>query len=1380
MLKLTFKLFFIVLFSITSLFSQESNLEYSRQLSIYEGLAHNGVTSILEDSKGYLWFGTYDGLNKYDGYSLKTYKNTVDEKLLVSNRVRSLKEDTNGNLWIGTDRGITIYDYITEQFKNIYSNNDLNKGVNGPIVREILVDKHNELIVCATEDNGIMVFDEDYSFIRSYKTSYKSGKNSFFTGLKIDNEKYLFCASNGLELFNINTGKFQKVLHNKLEVNTPTNDLVKVNRNTFLVTLNSGVALINYKPIEEKFKLKSIELKEYKFSSLSIDKLNNLWLGTTTEGVVKINNVFSFTEGKDYKISRFFLKSGVTRISSIASNTKSGCWVTTFNKGVFQFDINENLFRSFNTEMDFKNAIQTNNLLSLSTLDENRFYVSASQGGLGIFDISKEKFDPLPFNLPESLRKNVGYCFVDSKKNLWFKISVKGLCRVKANSTRIENITDDFSKKYNSIQPRTIAEDEKGNIWIGSSSDIHRISFNKDGDVQKIVSLNEKHPYFQKNKLSLIRFIYVDPLYDFIWVGDDSDGLYRLSLENKNVKVENIKVDQYVNSYNDKKSISSNFVTSIIRLPNKELWIGTEGGGICKVINSEKDPEFLSLTEKNGLSNNVVKSILYDQENNLWVSTNIGLNKVNIKDFSVRRFTKEDGLPFEDFWYAAQAVGKKTLVFSGLDGFCYFEPDQISNKEILPRLEFGAFKLFNNIIEPGDTINDRILLQSSLTELEKINLKYNENVFSIDLISLHFSNPKNHSLKYRLLPISEEWIEVPSNQNTIHYNGLPAGEYELNVMASDAAGNWTPPKKLKINITPPFWKTGLAYFLYLSLLGLLIYIVVYVVLKIQSLNHKVEIEQLEIDNVKDLNKAKLRFFSNISHEIKTPLTLISGPVSILADRFKSNKDVSSKLSIIQRQSKKISQLIDQVHDFQRADANLLKMHFTSFCFNEFIEELVSDFKFMAEIDKKEFELKNNDSKIFVSADKDKLEKIFNNLLNNAFKYTKSGDTIKIDFERKNNNLIVHVKDTGRGIDTEDIEHIFERFYQSQKKHGAYTGGSGIGLAFSKRLVDMHYGYINATSKLNEGSEFTIVLPIVKNAILKDQEQAELKILTAEKTYTPTNEFENEINISGIEVDGSFSNAKIFFAEDNSEMRGFVFGILSNFFEVKSFENGQECLKALENEWPDIIISDVLMPELNGFELCKQIKSDIKTSHIPVILLTASTSIEDELHGLKYGADSYIKKPFNIQYLVTKTEALLKSRKALRERFKIELPLNFENNIESSKDASFLEKLYNLMEKNLDNQDLDLNSFAKELYLNRTHFYKKVKALTDQTPFELLKAFRLKKAAEFLRYKKLSVNEVYSMTGFKSRTHFSRLFKETFNISPGKYASESKKEELKKE
>ena len=633
---------------------------------------------------------------------------------------------------------------------------------------------------------------------------------------------------------------------------------------------------------------------------------------------------------------------------------------------------------------------------------------------------------------------------------------------------------------------------------------------------------------------------------------------------------------------------------------------------------------------------------------------------------------------------------------------------------------------------------------------------------------MHFFNPKNHNIKYKLSKVNKDWITLPCNENNIKFNGLQPGEYEFSYMASNSLNEWTEPKKLFITITPPFWKTYWAYFIYFILLALFIYAIVYSVTKIQSLNHKVTLEKLEVDTVKELNESKLRFFSNISHELKTPVTLISSPVETLANRYKNNQDVTQKLGLVKRQLKKVNQLINQVHDFRRADANRLKMNYSRFNFNVFIEELVKDFQFLASKDQKNFILKSEEKNIIVSADKDKIEKIINNLISNAFKYTKSEDVITIYLSVNEKDITIAVNDTGMGIDEEDIEHIFERFYQSKSTYKEHIAGSGIGLAFTKKLVEMHYGYIKADSKVNEGTTITIQLPIVKKQVEEDEIVDEVIELPEEKEVKVDEAFIQQEAISNIKVSGDFSEALIFYAEDNLEMRNYVSGVLSKYFRVKTFRDGQECLDALEDEWPDIVLSDVQMPNLNGLDLCISIKSDLKTSHIPVILLTALTNIEDHVKGIRDGADAYIKKPFNVQRLVTNVEALLINRKQLRERFQVGIPLTKENNKNNRNDNAFLEKLYSIIDENLDNQDFDINSLARELYLNRTHFYQKVKELTDQTPFEILKTYRLKRAAQLLSQEKLSVNEVFMMTGFKNRHHFSKTFKKMYNISPSKY------------
>ncbi|RKR12177.1 signal transduction histidine kinase [Maribacter vaceletii] len=1366
--KAFFCFVWLVLLSFNYVTSQdEKRLKFDQNYTLTDGLEHNGVTSILEDSKGYLWFGTYEGLNKFDGYAFKVYKNSVGQEVLASNRVRTITEDVKNNIWIGTDNGISVYNYLEEKFTTIYSNRNINKGVKGPIIRKILVNKEAKLVYCLTEGSGILVFTEDYKFSGHYEVP-KEDKNiriDFYDGLKINKRTYLLTTSNGLYSFDLKTNVFTKVLKNKIKY---CNSIVKVSSSNLIVTTNLGVVHLTFDRNikgEVSYKFKKRKFINEGFNSSSLDPLGNLWLGTLTNGIIHITNVERFLNNKPYKIATFNEKDNVIRTSAIASNIKSGCWVSTFNNGIYKFNLRETPFKKYHTKLNYPFGPLSNNITSITKFEDNKVLLTANRGGVVLFNIEKEEFEPLPFFMPNKYLVRGSHIYVDSKKCIWLKIAGIGIFKIKKGKVvKLENDLIDIKEPGH---VRLIKEDIEGNIWIVNTESIYKIYLDDNRDILKIESLYD-NPFFNKNKPSLFRALFLDPLKKYIWIGTDADGLYKLKLNNDK-SLENAEVKQYINIKGDENSISSNFVTSILRLPNKELWLGTEGGGICKIENEAADLKFVSFTEKDGLSNNVVKALVADDEN-LWVATNKGLNKLDVTNRVVRNFSISDGLPFEDFWYVASMVNSKSLFFSGVNGFCYFNKDELPKKESLPILQLESLKIFNKKIIPGDTINGRVLLNKRLNEQKEINLKHDENVFSIDLASLHFLNPKNHHLKYKLLPTNKEWIETSSDQKSLYFNGLQPGEYELSVMASNSLNDWTASKNIKINIAPPFWKTIWAYLLYLLGILLVSYIVVLTLLKIQSLNHKVEIEHLEIENVKEINKAKLRFFSNISHELKTPLTLIASPVNILLERYKGNKDVSDKLQLVLRQSRKIRQLVTQVHDFQKSEANLLKMNYSRFSFNAFIEDLVSDFKFMADSDKKKLTVISPGNEIFISADKNKLEKVLNNLLSNAFKYTEPNDSITIDFRSDDKDLILSVKDTGRGIDKEDLEHVFKRFYQTKRQKNINLGGSGIGLAFTKRLVEMHYGYISVESEIDKGTDMKLVLPVVKqDGALEQEEKVEI-ILSEEKKFEFNTQIVKNNTQEKVLLKEDYSTVVVYFVEDNLDMRVFVTDVLTPYFKVKPFNNGKECLNAMEDEWPDIILSDVHMPEMNGLQLCNKIKSDMKTSHIPVILLTAFTKIEGHIQGLRDGADAYITKPFSVPFLITQIAMLLENRKQLRERYQIGIPLNKDNNKNNRNDNAFLEKLYNLMAENLDNQDLDINTFAKELYLNRTHFFQKVKSLTNQTPFELLKGYRLKKAGELILNKNVSINEVYVMTGFKSRTHFSKLFKEKFGVSPGKYSN----------
>ncbi|CAM4323945.1 hybrid sensor histidine kinase/response regulator transcription factor [Zobellia roscoffensis] len=1356
---------------------QKNKLNYSQQFTISEGMEHNGITSILQDSRGYIWFGTYDGLNHYNGYEFKIFKNRLNKSkdILASNRIRTIAEDRNGNLWIGTDEGISLYNYQNERFSNIYTHHKNASIRSGPIVRKIVFNKYNEWVICLTEESGILIFKEDGSFIKQLAPLHDNSVRNlpFYDGVHLESDNYLFASSYGLLLFNLKTKKFKTVLPNKV---TYSSAIIKANENTFLTTFNHGLGVIYMEKQGDDFlfSLKKRELNEETFTCLGIDKQNNLWLGTKNDGMLHINSTDAFISNLSYEKSYYRTGADLIRTSSLLITEQNGCWFGTFNKGVFQFKLQPAPFNYYNTKMNYPNGMWSNEIIQIEALDSKRAFLTANSGGIALLNTESQKFEPIPFPISSKQEESGVQISVDSDKNILLKYTgTKGITKISPTGKLLTTINSDLIPSLGLYRlPHIILKDKQANLWIGDKSGLYKIVFDKNQNIEEIESLNT-NPLLKGKPITMIRSLYFDEIYNYAWVGTDTEGLLRLDL-NIEKSLKKVPMQHYINHRQDTTSLPSNFVSCIKRIPNGELWLGTEGGGIVKVENSHKTPKFISFSEKQGLSNNVVKNFLWDHSNNLWVSTNVGLNKFCATDQSFRKFTIKDGLPFEDFNYGAVVLDNGQFIFSGINGFCYFNPNHLPNDEPLPKLEFASLSLFNSNISPGDSINGRILLNKRLGETQTIDLKYNEDVFSVEVNALHYSNAKSHYLKYKLSPINEEWILTPSDQKKIAYNGLQPGSYELKVMASNTLNKWTPQKTLQINISPPFWKTNLAILLYVLALVAIVYIILIIKLKMQSMHHAIEIDKIEIDNVKKLNASKLRFFSNISHEIKTPLTLINGPLEILYDRYASDPDSFKKFKLVQRQTNKISGLLDQVLDFQKSEAQVLKLTYTVFDFDSFIKELLTDYELMAESEQKTLLLeKENVSEVYVKADKDKLEKILNNILNNAFKFTRKADTIRFSYKCKNNNLLITLSDTGQGIKKDDVEHIFKRFYQSQHKQIEYIGGSGIGLSFSKRLVEMHYGQIWAASELGTGTDINISLPVIHEKTEVDIEEQKVKmILNAEKkaeaNLIETN-FSKLLNDAILDADKQFENSSVFLVEDNIEMKMFISEILSKFFIVTTFSNGKECLEAMEEVWPDIIISDLLMPLINGLQLCKTVKSDIKTSHIPVILLTACTTMNEQIQGVQDGADAYIKKPFNTAHLIASVESLLQNRKQLRERFQMNMPLVLAPNKTSKDNAIFMEKLYELMDDNLDNANLDFNQIAKNLYINRTQFYQKVKSITNQTPMELMKDYRIKKAADLLRKNNYSVSEVCSMVGFKSRTHFTNLFKKMYKTTPGKYA-----------
>ena len=1342
---LTFTLFLLIsLFSSNANLLKDNFLKLDNKINITNGLAHNGVTSVLKDSRGYLWIATYDGLSCYNGFSTSTYKNSINSKLFQTNRIRSLSEDKNGNIWLGTDNGVTIFEYNNAKFKQLYSKQRRNE-TQELIIRKIFC--NSKFSICFSEKDGIYIFNFHGKLLSHHNYNFKC---TFQDVQKLDDNKYIIATNIGLLLYDNLSGKIYHVLK---DVNSNITSLFLLDKSTLLISDNKAIYEVKIKTINSSisFELSSVPLlKENLITSMYGDNKKGLWISTTNNGFIYVNDKYSIEKSK--KI-RYIADS---RINGFLQDNNEGMWVLTFDDGLLHFMFNKDVFREFDIEQ-----IKMPKLISYS---KNKILIYSSTKNTFIYDLDKLKVEEAPKSF---IFSNIGYSLlINTKENIYWKFDYNEIRRIINGK--------DFKVKLplGKVLPKERyscgVEDFMGNLWIGYLNNLYRLSLDKKGEVIDVESVYD-NKFFKNNGINKIRVIYSDRFSKSLWIGTDVQGLFKIDL-NKKQKLRDMKISQFTHSEKDPESLSSNFVSSIIRTPDKTLWIGTEQGGLCKCINDKGNVIFKTYSESNSLSNNVVKSLSYDKLGRLWVATNIGLNLYNKKDDSFYVFRTDDGLPFEDFWYSCMSMQNGKIILSNVNTLCSFNPLKLPQKETLPKIYFSNFKIYDKKVGIGDEFNGRVIFTHTLNNGDCINLNYDENVFSLKIDAIYQNKSTNHKIYYLLEGISKEWMKMPAKRQMISFDGLTPGNYKLKVKASDSSGNFTKEQVLNIIISPPFWETIYAYILYFLMICGIVFIVIKFFMRLQRLKHKLMIEDIEKENLKLLNAEKQRFFSNISHELKTPLTLILAPLASLMERFSLDIETSAKLRMIKRQSRKMQQLVEFAHDIEKDDYGVMKTNFTKFSINDFLNEITDDFSFMAEYEKKEFVVTSPDKNIFVSADKDMIEKILNNILNNAFKHTRTEDTISIIYKREENtnNLVFIISDTGYGISDEDLPHIFERFYQAGNNK---IGGAGIGLTFTKNLIDIHKGKITVKSELGRGTSFQVSLPI----IVEELPYNENEVIKEEKIPMVI----DNLNTSNLKVNPNFFSSYVYIVEDDPEMRFMLTDIVKPFFKYKAFSNGRECLDEMTNQWPDLILSDVMMPEVDGIELCNTIKSDIKTSHIPIILLTALSTIDDKIQGLKSGADSYINKPFYAQHVITRIENLLEGRKQLRERFQVGIPLSFGNKDKLlEKDNEFLGKLYELFSKNLSNENIDIDSFALELGVNRSMFYQKIKLLTNDSPYELLKKYRLKRAAEMLEKNEMNVNEVCELTGFKSRTHFGRLFKEMYNVSPGKYSSTLTNEDKK--
>ncbi|WP_298537389.1 hybrid sensor histidine kinase/response regulator transcription factor [uncultured Algibacter sp.] len=1362
-----------------------------------KGFTQNSVMKVIQDLDGYIWVGTLNGLYKYDGQRFTVFRHQLNNpNSLVSNSVYELELDVHGNLLIGTGKGLSKLNRRTQKFSNY------------PVILEdaritaIYPDTDGSLWV-GTLHSGLYFFKSsdtkgETPVVYNHKPNLKTSINS--------NQIHAFVKdqSGGLWVGTVK-GLNKVITKNEItefvsfeNLNVSIKDLF-VGKDGTLWASRTGHTLVRIENPEDFEDSKANNFEEFKCEvarpdtdesggmlTMYEDENNNLWFGLHGYGLYQYN----IKTGKYIKHVHDVSKPeslSSNNIESILIDNTNVLWVGTEEGGLNKCDLKQKEIMFFNENLLSKNSLSNSSVNAISKGEGDTFWIG-TQDGLNRVkfgdNFEKPFFEHFYINRDQPSFKTQEHIWsiLKDKDGFYWLGTTNGVVRMSQ-----DNNTQEVSFKstdFDMLEVFSTLEDENGTLWFGSminglikwdkTKKNHSSEYDFSTAIHYLPDSNNKYSISAKE----VSCLYEDSKHN-IWVGTAQGGL--------NLIVPGIDgaPDQFVVYKHDEKnpnSLSHNSIYSILEDKEGVFWIGTFGGGLNKMTlpaTGNSDPVFKCYTEKDGLANNAVYGLLEDDNGILWVSTDNGISSFNPKTETFKNFNKEDGLQSNNFRMNAYFKSKEGyLFFGGLKGLNVFHPKKLKENSIkaIPRLT--GFKIKNETIIVDRPYEGRVLFKEPVGITSKpIELRYDENTLTFEFAALHYAAPEKNKFKYKLVGFDKEWVDSKA-LSLAHYTNLPPGNYTFMVKASNNDGLWNDePAILKLKIQPPFWLTWWAYIFYiLCFIGVLWSIQSYFNLKSKQ-QASLEIQK-EIEAV---NKLKLQFFTNISHDFKTPITLILNPVEELLESVIDNRPVQTKLKVVQRNANSLLRLVHQLMEFRKIEVGETKLGATESNIINFIREIV--FSFRASARKKEIDISFDSEVYAIDAwfDWDKLEKILNNLIHNAIKFTPSGGqiTVRVSKSREKEELNIEdrgvkasflkieIEDTGLGIDKDELPYVFQRFYQVDQTKRMSKKGSGIGLAITKDLVDLHFGTIEVNSEKGKGSCFEIKLPLGKAHLLPEE---------IVETVIPAPLSEEEMDIEYMQekanspeeiVGGKFKNT-ILVVDDNADIRDLVKEGFSNKYNVLEAENGKEALNITLKELPDLIISDVLMPEMDGVEYCQTLKNNIRTSHIPVILLTALNSVEHRIEGLESGADAYIPKPFKMKLLSVRVEKLIATRDLMRKRFQTEKELTPEKVTLNSLDEEFLKRIMDFMEKNMSNESYWVDELASDMNTSRSTFFRKLKKLTGQAPNDFMRMVRLKRSVQLMEQNELTISQISYMVGFSEPNYFGKCFRKFYGDTPSNY------------
>lgn len=1346
-----------------------------RHLTIDDGLSQNAIFSIAQDQQGFMWFGTKDGLNRYDGQSFRVFRqNPSDTTSINGNTITELYVDKRGWIWLrSTENGINYYQPKRDLFSGLQHLKSSDGHSIDDQIEAISEDKEGN-IWAGTRTNGLYRIERDPGTgVPTELTHYTSGQglsNNQIHSIYVDKQGAVWIGNDrkiskylpGTDSFHGYDIPFEKTDETEYLLYYVIDDIHPGPGETLWLGTSEGLMQFNKKTgrtTSYSYRLYSTRREHNRIRKIAEGPRGNLWLATPS-GLTIFNPVTNkYTE---YKSDAYDpLSISYNSITGLFKSSNGLMWVGTAGMGIDLYDPRANRFPKI-TGNDLLTEVSSFSIRNVLEDQNRNVWILADRPYR--WDRQKQTLQNVndlfvPDALPDSYPVELWDLAEDRKGALW-AASTQGLIKHDPFTKKVTHF--DYSPDNTGGLPQRqvygVLEDSGGELWVLTENYLSRLADPQTGRFRSY-RFNENEPVREQ-----IRPPMVEGKSGNIWFGT-SLGLFYFDRQSETFQ-------HFEQVRSDSTSLSHNLVKSILpdpKNPGNYLWIGTSGG-LNKLNLQAKS--FTRFTTADGLPNNVVYGILPDNSGHLWLSTNRGLSKFNPRREEFRNYDARDGLQSNEFntgAYFRSSSGE--LFFGGIAGLNYFYPEQVKDNPNLPEIVLTGFKIEEREITYR---NSPAVLDAPLPFAQNIRVDHRDDLLTFRFAALNYSAPEKNQYAYKLEGLSDSWVES-GNYATAVFTNIPHGRYTLRIKASNNDGVWNEAGiGISLVVTPPWWHTSWAYAAYLITFLLAGYSLRRYELNRFNLKNQLELERIQTESLRKLDHLKSEFFANISHEFRTPLTLILGQIEnvISSDIQYSDK---RKLTMATDNANRLLSLINQLLDLSKLEAGKMGLNKGQYNIVGFLKGLLSSFESLAESKDIRLFFESESDQIPVIFDAKKMERVILNLITNAFKFTDPGGEIGIRVRAKAGELVeIRVTDTGIGISPDHLNSIFDRFYQADSSSTRHVDGTGIGLALVSEFVKLHNGTIDVQSPNTQspetgkpGTEFIIRLPIggVTDAqgfskpehTIKQQEWRE----DAPAVMASPADLDNLKNTLDKEI--------ILIVEDNTDVREFICEQLRDEYRILEADTGIRGLEQSKQEIPDLIISDLMMPEMDGFEFCRHIRQDEKTSHIPVIMLTAKAGLEHKVKGFETGIDAYLVKPFKIRELQARVRQLIQQRRQLRDRFSKSGMIQTSNITDDSAEKIFIEKAISIVENNFGNEQFKVEGFAGELNMSQSQLNRKLQALTDQTAIQFIVAVKLRHAAKLLKNKNdISIAEISYLVGYNDQAYFTRVFKKQFGVSPSEF------------